>query len=711
MKYTLPSILLTSSIWALTSIFSVPPNVIAFTQIAQSQNNNELFYTYKGQRIPLKQRQDVIAVAFKRVTTRGRGDATPLFLQLQQDLQGGTRSISPQIQVSPLGENYAVVNLPSSVRDTALQQRIQQQPYVQSTLPVLTRNESQEIIALPNEIIITFKSGLSNSEKEAIFKQNNLVVIRRLRFNPNHYLVKSTTASGVSVLNVTNQLNQVKEVTATPNFIETVSDSTKKQDVKLLNQKLNYQQNSIQNFWGQNFLSLQWYLDSVPLKQCLQQQISNFDLLQNCLKTQTAATKSFLPRTDLRVTDAWKHSNGGRGVVVAVIDSLIQWDHPDLAQNVYTVTAADKCPNEFHGWDFSNETNTNSSNPCDIGDADTRANPLELTILKRKFQDTFKLSDAELLQKYFLEGQRIKLKYPRLSPEETAQKVRHFIRSYEVGSEFHGTLVSGVIAAKPNHTQGIMGVAPNAQILPVRVFGLNGSFSPSAYIEAIGYAAARGADIINLSLGATLPTDGEEQAITQVLEAYPKLVIVAASGNEDSNRVTYPAAYPGVLSVGATNLSGDRASYSNYGRGLDVVAPGGDYDSPGLLGGIATTGGTWLEAFWQGIPNPTSRWSEVIDNRGKYWWVQGTSFSSPAVAGVLALMKGEDSNRRRDRKEFIHILESTASYEGLTISEEQAKLYRSQINQDPLPSSITDKQYFFGHGLVNADAAVSAVQK
>jgi len=223
--------------------------------------------------------------------------------------------------------------------------------------------------------------------------------------------------------------------------------------------------------------------------------------------------------------------------------------------------------------------------------------------------------------------------------------------------------------------------------------------------KKVGATRDRGADIINLSLGGSLPTQGEEEVISDILKAHPKLVIVAAAGNENSNQVAFPAAYPGVVAVGATNILGHRAPYSNYGKGLDVVAPGGDFDTPGWLGGIPTTGGTWLDAFWQGLPNPTSRWSSVVDPRGKYWWVQGTSFSSPEVAGVVALMKGENS--KLNREGLVSILKSTASYQGLVISDEDANLYRSKsVKSD----SAKDKQYFFGNGLVNADAAVQAVK-
>jgi len=87
--------------------------------------------------------------------------------------------------------------------------------------------------------------------------------------------------------------------------------------------------------------------------------------------------------------------------------------------------------------------------------------------------------------------------------------------------------------------------------------------------------------------------------------------------------------------------------------------------------------------------------------------VQGTSFSSPEVAGVLALMKGEDPHRRLSRERLVTILKSTASYEGLSISDEDASSYRSKAEKSDLDK---DKQYFFGSGLVNADAAIRAVK-
>ena len=131
--------------------------------------HSDLFYLYQGQRIPLNQRQDAIAVSFKKVgRTRGLVADLPLYLQLQQDLRNGSRDIIGSPKVSPLGENYALVNLPKGTRDIGnnIQQSIQKQPYVQATLPVLTRSQHQEIIVLPNEIILSLQPELSQRSRQ-----------------------------------------------------------------------------------------------------------------------------------------------------------------------------------------------------------------------------------------------------------------------------------------------------------------------------------------------------------------------------------------------------------------------------------------------------------------------------------------------------------------------------------------------------------------
>lgn len=694
------------NILSILTLATIAP--LSFSVDVSAQNSGELYYTFKGQRIPLQQRQDVIAVAFKKaLVTRSGSNSAPV-LRLEQDLQGGLRSAA-RIEVTPLGESYALVNIPAGAGGATVKKRIEQQSYVQSTLPVLTRANTQDVIGLPNEIIVTFKPGLSDNEREAILKKNNLAPIRKLRFSSNHYLVKSTTISGTGVLNVANQLTQIQGVSsATPNFIQSVSNLPKPGLFRQLNNKQNKQSKEI--YPNLDYIGLQWHLNSVPLKQCLDKKATDFDALQSCLKIQSTSSQSSVTRSDMRVTEAWqKAPNKGRNVVVAVIDSAIQWNHPDLKDSLYTVTAKDKCPGEIHGWDFSEQVNTEIKDPCDIGDSDTRLNNIELTILNRRFRDTFTLTDTKFLQRYPRIAQYIQNSGE--SEKDTLKQVRDYFRR-EIGSEFHGTWVSGVIAAKPSSNQGVIGVAPNAKILPIRVFGLNGSFSITGYIEALGYAASRGADVVNLSLGTSIPSDAEAIAYEQILGANPNLVVVASSGNSNYYSVAYPSGYEGVISVGATNIAGKRAPYSNFGKGLGLVAPGGDTDSPpGMAGGIVTTGGTWLEAFWQGVSAPTERWGDVVDMRGKYWAVQGTSFSSPAVAGVVALIKGEDTNKQLTRQQITDILKSTSNYNGLALTSQETELYSSLSKEGNVPKSVTDKQYFFGSGIVNAEAAINAAKK
>ncbi|MBD2413979.1 peptidase S8 [Nostoc calcicola FACHB-389] len=720
MKRFLSSLILAGCFFSATSFSLLPQQ---YREFAQAQTLDELFYTFYGQKIPLHLRRDTVAVSFK-ANTRSRS-IQPLYLQLQQDLRrggsGNTRSInsnhhSVDVDVKPLGENIALVNLPSGTRASlnTVQQQIQKQPYVKEILPILSgksqaaskEKESEQVIVLPNEIVISFEGEMSESQRQIILLRHDLEVLRPLRFSKNRYLVRSKSVSGTEILSVANQLTQVAGVqSATPNFIQTTSDQMSQllatvanlpetpHAAERLQQQLAQLPQPKDTPISSNLLPLQWHLNSTPRRGQL------------------------LARTDIRATEAWNKSNGGRGVVVAVIDSLIQWDHPDLVKNTYkSGDRPDKLPGEEYGWDFSSQGE---------GDPDTRLNSQELAQIQAEFQDTFKLPSDQLLKKYQQLSDTLKQRYPKASASEIAHRIRNLIQT-EIGSEFHGTWAAGIIAANSEDKAGILGVAPDTQILPVRVFGLRGAINTASLSEAIGYAASRNVDVINMSLGGLLPDEGLTEQIFDVLDANRNLVIVASAGNENLDGVGFPAGIPGVVSVGATNLTGNRTFYSSYGGGLDLVAPGGELQNS-LSGGILTTGGTWLDGFWQGMPVPDYAWGLALDPLGKYVQVQGTSFSAPIVSGVVALMKGEDPKRRLSREEIVSILNKTATYDGLKLSKADANRYRLQkevgfgtVVDAPVsrPSGIFPKakpvsalEYFFGRGLVNADAAVQAVRQ
>ena len=137
----------------------------------------------------------------------------------------------------------------------------------------------------------------------------------------------------------------------------------------------------------------------------------------------------------------------------------------------------------------------------------------------------------------------------------------------------HGTHVAGTIAQSTNNGYGVAGIAYEAQIMPLKVLSAGGGGTVADIAEAIKFAADNHADVINMSLGG----GGESHLMKEAINyAYDKgVVIVAAAGNENRNASSYPARYPRVISVAATDAAGDKAPYSNYGAGVDISAPGG----------------------------------------------------------------------------------------------------------------------------------------
>ncbi len=155
----------------------------------------------------------------------------------------------------------------------------------------------------------------------------------------------------------------------------------------------------------------------------------------------------------------------------------------------------------------------------------------------------------------------------------------------------HGTAMAGIIAGHghgPGNAEGVMGIAPEARILPVRVILEDGdpsrakarSTRGNALAEGIRWAADNGADIINLSLGddsaSAHPEPGEDEAIQYALRKGVVVVASAGNGGEKGDRVSYPAAYPGVIAVTAVDRYGTRAPFSTRRWYATVSAPGVD---------------------------------------------------------------------------------------------------------------------------------------
>jgi thermitase len=157
----------------------------------------------------------------------------------------------------------------------------------------------------------------------------------------------------------------------------------------------------------------------------------------------------------------------------------------------------------------------------------------------------------------------------------------------------HGTHVAGIIAAETGNHKGVAGGCPKCRLLVAKVFDGKNTGTVTRFAQGITWSADHGAAVINLSFTHPMPSTVEENAIE---DARSKgAVIVAAAGNKDTNKRTYPAASPGVIAVAATNKEDRRASFSNHGSWVDVAAPGVEVLST-IPGGYASWSGTSMAA-------------------------------------------------------------------------------------------------------------------
>ncbi len=199
----------------------------------------------------------------------------------------------------------------------------------------------------------------------------------------------------------------------------------------------------------------------------------------------------------------------------------------------------------------------------------------------------------------------------------------------------HGTHVAGVIAQSTNNGYGVAGIAHLAKIMPLKVLSADGGGEVADIAEAIKFAADNGADVINLSLGGGGASRLLEEAIAY---AYNKgVAIVAAAGNENLNAASYPARYPKVIGVTATDFEDAKAPYANYGAGVDLAAPGG----------------TPTNKILQNTIDPSTGESVFVG-------FQGTSMAAPHVSGVAALIKASGIEKPA---EILNILQKSARKE------------------------------------------------
>jgi serine protease len=301
---------------------------------------------------------------------------------------------------------------------------------------------------------------------------------------------------------------------------------------------------------------------------------------------------------------------GGAQTVVAVLDTGIRFDHPDLPtrasglmlQGYDMIVADDSFTGGNSNFGTAGDNDGRDNDPSDPGDfltsAEIAANPTAFT---------------------------------NCSPEAS--------------SSWHGTQVAGLIAALANNNLGMAGMARNVQLLPVRVLGKCGGYT-SDIATGIRWAAglavpglptnANPARVINLSLGGSPgPCSNGSALQTAVAAAVQRGAVVVAAGGNDPSAPTAPANCAGAIGVAGVRHTGVKVGYSAFGSAISIAAPAGN---------CVNTSGSCLYPILStsnaGTTQPVGASNEYTDGTGNF--AVGTSFASPLVAGAAALVLSVD---------------------------------------------------------------------
>jgi subtilisin family serine protease len=417
------------------------------------------------------------------------------------------------------------------------------QKRIQYAAPLFSCNGETEAI-IP-EIVVRVTAGTEQEDLEQICQMMKLHIKRRMMFTEQEYLVDVLGENADVVFAALIELNQIESVEwAAPNVITPrkrpeapISENDSQANVSLFNAPQTPPTTGL--IPNDEYFPYQWHLHNTG---------------------QFGGT----PDADINAPEAWEITAGDPNIVVAIVDTGVDSNHPDLVNNLVS------------GYDV-------------YGNDDL--------------------------------------------PEPVVGNHR----------DAHGTACAGLVAAEGNNDIGVVGVAWKCKVMPIRD-GTGSFVSVADGAEGYRWAAANGADILNYSTGFNNPKPILYSAIVDITKPggigrNGKGCVILASSYNDGASVRYPAAYPEVIAVGATDCNDAHWHYSNYGPELEIVTPSGAgreiADDPDrwskektMLLSTDIVGQTGFSS------HPSYKYSNELD----YSFFSGTSASCPVAAGVAALI-------------------------------------------------------------------------
>ncbi len=444
---------------------------------SQVKTESDFSYTnrFNKKELSFKPKADEVMVTFKPDTDEAAArdvmTATSMAISQGADLERG----------------FAVFQVGADQDSDRATAALVSQDRIANTLPVMEDQEGLTRYFLPDEFTVQFTDKVSEEKAEKIIEDAGCTIVEKQR-TPGYYTL--TVPEGKGMFEILREFSKKKTVAfAEPSEVGFNDELYTPNDA------------DFPKLWG----------------------------LHNT--GQTVSSTSGLIDADIDATHAWNLERGKRNVIVAVIDTGCDLDHPDLQANLL--------PRGTEDWDFADP---HDESPDDSGD--------------------------------------------------------------------HGTHVAGTVAAVDN-ADGVIGVAPRCRVMPLRVNLMSGFNANRA--DAINYVAAQATAhpdrryVINCSWKMSGDHAGVHNAIINAVNN--SVVVCFAAGNADRNIDTspqYPAVYPEVIAVAATDQRDERAWFSNYGKKVDVAAPG------------------------------VNIYSTVPDD--SFNFKDGTSMASPHVAGLAALI-------------------------------------------------------------------------